>query len=157
MAKVAAKITMDDIKALREKTRAGVMDAKKALEESDGDMKKAEAWIKAKGILRAEKKADREAKAGMIGSYVHMGSRVAAMVELNCETDFVEKTDDFIDLAKELAMQVASMDPKDVAELLAQPYIRDPKTTIEGLVKGVAGKVGENVVVSRMVRFEVGK
>jgi len=152
-----AKVTMDDIKALREKTRAGIMDAKKALEESNGDMKKAEAWIKAKGIQRAEKKADREAKAGIIGSYVHMGSRIAALVELNCETDFVAKTDDFVNLGRELAMQVASMNPKDVAELLAQPNIRDPKTTIEEMVKGVAGKVGENVVVNKIVRFEVGK
>lgn len=150
-------ISMDLIKQLREKTSAGVMDAKKALEESKGDMVKAEAWIKAKGIMRAEKKGDREAKQGVIASYVHQGSQVVALVELNCETDFVARTDTFINLGKEVAMQVASMKPSTVNELLEQPYIRDAKTTIKDLVKTVAGTVGENVVVTRFVRMAVGE
>lgn len=154
MAKV---ISMNDIKKFREKTGAGIMDAKKALEQSNGDLAKAEAWIKEKGIQLADKKAGREAKQGVVSSYIHLGGKIGTMVELNCETDFVAKTSDFINLAKEVAMQVASMEPKNVEELLAQPYIRDPKTTIQDLIKGVAGKVGENVIVSRFARFELGE
>ena len=150
-------VTMDEIKALREKTGAGVMDAKKALTECEGDMKKAEAWIIAKGIQRAEKKADREAKQGMIATYSHMGGKIATLVELNCETDFVANTDDFKQLGKELAMQVASMNPESVEELLKQEYIRDAKVKISDVVKTVGGKVGENVVVARIARFAVGE
>ncbi|KKT98598.1 MAG: Elongation factor Ts [Microgenomates group bacterium GW2011_GWA1_46_15] len=159
MAKVVSTqtISMDVIKKLREKTGAGVMDAKKALEESRGDMKKAEAWILAKGIARAEKKADREAKQGMIATYSHMGGRISTLVELNCETDFVARTQDFQDLGHELAMQVASMNPNSVEELLKQEYIRNPKLSIRDFVKSVAGKVGENIVVTRLARFAVGE
>ena len=152
MAKV---ISMEDIKILREKTNAGVMDAKKALEESDGNMAKAEEWIRQKGMQRAEKKADRETKAGVIASYVHMG-KIGVLVELNCETDFVAKTDAFVNLGKELAMQVSSMNPESVDELMAQVYIRDGAKTIAELVKETAGKVGENVTVKRLARFELG-
>jgi len=152
MAKV---ISMEDIKILREKTNAGVMDAKKALEESDGNMAKAEEWIRQKGMQRAEKKADRETKAGIVASYVHMG-KIGVLVELNCETDFVAKTDAFVNLGKELAMQVSSMNPESVDELLSQVYIRDGAKTIAELVKETAGKVGENVSVKRIARFELG-
>ncbi len=154
---MAYQSSMKDIKALREQTGAGVMDAKKALEESNGDMKKAAAWIMEKGIQRAEKKADREAKQGIIASYVHMGGKIAALVELNCETDFVARTDDFINLGRELGMQVASMNPESVEELMNQPYIRDAKMLIKDFVKSTAGKLGENVVVTRIVRFQVGE
>lgn len=154
---MAKTVSLNEIKKLREKTGAGVMDAKRALEESKGDMKKAEAWIKAKGIQRAEKKADRETTQGTVSSYVHLGGKVASLVELNCETDFVAKTGDFANLGKELAMQVASMNPKSVDELLKQPYIRDPKTLVGDLVKSVAGKLGENIVIARAVRFGVGE
>jgi elongation factor Ts len=150
-------ISMETIKKLRELTGAGVMDAKRALEDTNGDMEKAKDWIRAKGIQRAEKKSDREATAGVVGSYVHMGSQIAALVELNCETDFVARTDDFITLAREIAMQTASMDPKSVKELLEQPYIRDPKRTIEQCVKEIAGKVGENIVLKRFSRLTVGE
>jgi elongation factor Ts len=152
-----AEVSMKLIKQLREKTNAGVMDAKKALTESKGDMAKAEEWIRQKGMQRAEKKADREAKQGVIGSYVHHGSQVVALVELNCETDFVARTDAFINLSKEIAMQVASMKPKDVKELMDQPYIRDAKRSIKELVKEIAGTVGENIVISRFVRMAVGE
>ncbi len=150
-------ISMDLIKQLREKTNAGVMDAKRALEESKGDMKKAEDWIREKGIQRAEKKADREAKQGVIASYVHQGAQVVALVELNCETDFVARTDKFIALGKEIAMQVASMKPATVDELMAQAYIRDAKLTIKDLVKSTAGTVGENIVIARFTRMAVGE
>jgi len=150
-------ISMDLIKELREKTNAGVMDAKRALEESNGDMKKAEDWIREKGIQRAEKKADREAKQGVIASYVHQGAQVVALVELNCETDFVARTDKFIALGKEVAMQVASMKPANVEELMTQAYIRDAKLTIKDLVKSTAGTVGENIVIARFTRMAVGE
>lgn len=150
-------ISMDLIKQLREKTNAGVMDAKRALEESKGDMKKAEDWIREKGIQRAEKKADREAKQGVIASYVHQGAQVVALVELNCETDFVARTDKFIALGKEIAMQVASMKPATVDELMGQAYIRDAKLTIKDLVKSTAGTVGENIVIARFTRMAVGE
>lgn len=153
----AKVISMDLIKKLRDKTNAGVMDAKRALEECDCDMARAEDWIRAKGIQRAEKKADREAKQGLIASYVHQGSQVVALVELNCETDFVARTDAFMKLGKELAMQVASMKPATVDELLTQPYIRDAKLTIHDLVKSTAGTVGENIVVTRFTRMAVGE
>lgn len=157
MPKVMSSVLMDDIKTLREKTSAGIMDAKKALEESDGDMAKAEGLILKRGIMRAEKKADREAKQGVIATYTHMGGKIAVLVELNCETDFVAKTDEFVALGRELAMQVASMNPATVAELLDQVYIRDAKLTVRELVKIAAGKVGENIVVTRFARFALGE
>lgn len=149
--------SMSEIKALREKTGAGIMDAKKALEVSGGNLVKAKEWIKARGIQLAEKKSGREAKEGVIASYIHPGGKIGTMVELNCETDFVAHTDDFITLGKEVAMQVASMNPQTVQELLDQPYIRDSKTSVRDLVKATAGKVGENIVVSRFSRFVLGE
>ena len=159
MAKVVSTqtISMDVIKKLREKTGAGVMDAKKALEESRGDMKKAEAWILAKGIARAEKKADREAKQGMIATYSHMGGRISTLVELNCETDFVARNELFRELAHNLALQVASMGAKGSQDLLEQEYIKDPTKKIGDLVKEVVAKTGENIRVGRVFRVELGK
>jgi elongation factor Ts len=145
-------ISMDEIKKLREKTGAGVMDAKRALEEARGDMKQAEAWIAKKGLASAEKKADRETKQGTVGYYIHHDGKSGAMVKLLCETDFVAKTDDFQQLARELAMQVTSMRPETVEAFLKQVYVRDPKMTIEELVKQTAGKLGENVQVGEIVR-----
>ncbi len=147
---------LDQIKELREKTGAGVMEAKKALEEAGGEMKKAEEIIMAKGIAKAEKKADREAKSGLIYTYNHQG-RVGVMVEVNCETDFVAKNPEFEGLCKEIALQIASMDPKDVEELLVQDYIRDGSKKIDDLVKGLIGKIGENMQVRRFVRYELGR
>ena len=146
---------MEKIKQLREKTGAGVMDAKKALEESGGDMKKAEEIIAAKGIVKAEKKADREVKSGLVYGYTHQG-RVGVLVEVSCETDFVAKNPEFEALCKEVALQVASMEPKDVEELLEQDYIRDGSKKIKDLVTGLIGKIGENIQVRRFVRFELG-
>lgn len=146
---------MEKIKQLREKTGAGVMDAKKALEESGGDMKKAEDIIAAKGIVKAEKKADREVKSGLVYGYTHQG-RVGVLVEVSCETDFVAKNPEFEALCKEVALQVASMEPKDVEELLEQDYIRDGSKKIKDLVTSLIGKIGENIQVRRFVRFELG-
>lgn len=150
-------ISMSDIKALREKTGAGVMDAKKALEESNGDMKKAEAWVKAKGMARAEKKSDRETKEGYVASYVHTTGKVAALVEIQCETDFVARNDEFRTMAQHVSMQVASMNPQTVEELLEQDFIKDGGQTIDQLVKSLSGKIGEKFVVSRFVRYQVGE
>ena len=144
------------IKKLREKTGAGVADCREALEESKNDLKKAEEILTKKGFEKAAKKSDRETKAGLVESYVHQG-RVGAMVELLCETDFVARTDEFKTLAHEVAMQVASMNPKDSATLLKQEYIRDPQKTIADLVKEVIAKLGENITVGRISRFELGK
>ena len=146
---------MEKIKQLREKTGAGVMDAKKALEESGGDMKKAEEIIAAKGIVKAEKKADREVKSGLVYGYTHQG-RVGVLVEVSCETDFVAKNPEFEALCKEVALQVTSMEPKDVGELLEQDYIRDGSKKIKDLVTNLIGKIGENIQVRRFVRFELG-
>lgn len=147
------QISMEQIKKLREETGAGVMDAKKALTESNGDMKKAAEWIAKKGLVRAESKQDRETSQGVVYAYVHHNGKSGALVKLLCETDFVARTDDFTALAKELAMQVTSMQPKDVNEFLKQDYIRDPKLTIDQLIKQTAGKVGENIKLDSFVRM----
>ncbi|KKU20633.1 MAG: elongation factor Ts [Microgenomates group bacterium GW2011_GWC1_46_16] len=141
------KITMEQIKELREETGAGVMEVRKALTESKGDVQKAKKLIAAQGLAKAEKKADRETGASHVFAYVHFNGKVGALVKLACETDFVAKTEDFQKLGKELAMQVASMKPASVEELLKQDYLRDPSKTVEVLVKGVSGKTGENVRV----------
>jgi len=146
---------MDQIKQLREKTQAGIMDAKKALEESKGDMAKAEAWIMAHGLIKAEKKADRETKQGVVGVYVHHDGKRGAMVKLLCETDFVARTDEFKTLARELAMQVTSMNPESKEAFLDQEYIRDAKLKISELIKQVSAKTGENVQLGEFVRLEL--
>jgi len=133
------------------------MDCRKALEASGGDMKKAEDWLLKKGIARAAKKAGRETSEGLIETYTHNDGKIVSVVELLCETDFVAKTDEFKKLAHELAMQVTAMKPKNVKELLKQPWIRDEKRTIDSLVKEAIGKIGENIVVKRIARFELGE
>lgn len=140
-------ITLDQIKELREETGAGIMDVRKALTESEGDTKKAKAWLEAKGMKRAAEKSERDTEAGYVFSYVHFNGKVGSLVKLACETDFVAKTEDFQNLGKEIAMQVASMKPENVEELLKQDYLRDTSKTIETMVKAVSGKTGENVKV----------
>jgi elongation factor Ts len=146
-----------DIKNLREKTGAGVMDCRNALTEANGDMKKAEEIVKARGLARAEKKADRETKEGYIANYIHATGKMAAMVEVLCETDFVARNPEFQNMAKEVAMQVTAMKPASVDELLTQEYLRDPSLTIDQLVKQLSGKIGEKFVVNRFVRYEIGE
>jgi elongation factor Ts len=149
-------ITAQDIKKLREITGARIMDCKKALEEANGDFKKAEALVEAKGLARAEKNEDRETKAGFIANYVHMTGMTAALVEVVCETDFVAKNQDFRDLAREIAMQVVAMSPASVEELLEQEFVKDGSKTIGGMLKALSGKIGEKMVISRFVRYELG-
>ncbi len=146
-----------DVKKLREVTGAGIMECKKALEESNGDFKKAQEIVRERGIMKAEKKADRETKQGYLATYVHGGGTVAALVELQCETDFVARNEEFQKLAKEIAMQVAAMNPANVEELLAQEHIRDASHTIESMIKNLSGTIGEKFVLSRFVRYEVGE
>ncbi len=145
-----------DIKALREETGAGMMDCKKALDESNGDMEKAREWVRLRGLAKAEKTADRETKEGYIAFYVHSNNKIGALVEILCETDFVARNAEFQEMARNVAMQVVSMGPASVEELLAQDFIKDPSQTIESLVKGLSGKIGERFVVRRFVRYEVG-
>ena len=167
-----AVIGTAQIKELRDKTGAGIMDSKRALEEADGDMEKAAAALMEKGLASAAKRAGREAAEGIIEAYIHTGSRVGSLVELNCETDFVARTDEFKTLARDLAMQVAAMNPKyidreevpddagDVSEdeiLLDQMYIRDGSIRVSDLVTEMIAKVGENVKVGRIERFALGE
>lgn len=147
---------VENIKKLRALTSAGVMECRKALEESAGNLKKAETLLKKQLQEKAAKKKGRKTQEGLIESYIHANAKVGALVELLCETDFVGRTADFKNLAHEICLQIASMNPKDVKELLSQAYIRDPKTTISDLVKELSGKLGENVQIKRFTRFEVG-
>ncbi len=148
--------SIEDVKKLREETAASINDVREALESTDGDMGKAREWLKKKGFERAEKKGERVTEQGLIGSYVHVNGKVGAMIELLCETDFVARTDEFKMLAKELSMQIAAMNPKNVDELLDQDYIRDPSKKISDLVKETIAKLGENIVVKRISRLEIG-
>jgi elongation factor Ts len=148
-----SKITLDQIKKLRLKTKAGVMDCRQALEESGGDLTKAEKWLRKKGIKTAAQKEGRETKHGFVGVYSHHDGTKASMVALACETDFVARTKEFQNLTKEIAMQVAAMNPKNVKELLKQPWIRDENQTIGDLIKEMTAKTGENIVLKDFKRL----
>lgn len=143
------------IKELREKTSAGIADCREALIEANGDLKKAEEVLRKKGFEKAAKKGDRETGSGLVESYIH-GGRIGVLVELNCETDFVARTDEFKALAHELALQVSSMKPKDGKALLEQDYIRDPGKKVGDLVTEAIAKMGENITVGRISRIEIG-
>lgn len=144
------------IKQLREKTGAGVADCREAIEDAHGDLKKAEVILQKKGFEKAAKKGDRETKAGLVDSYVHAG-KIGVLVELLCETDFVARTDEFKKLAHEISLQVSSMNPKNNNELLEMEYIRDSGKTIEVLIKEAVAKLGENIILGRFERIEIGK
>lgn len=148
------KVTAQMVKALREETGAGLMEVKKALDEAKGDNTKAKEILKKKGLEKLSKREGNEASEGVVYAYVHQ-NRVGGMVKIACETDFVAKSEEFTTLGKELAMQVASMNPKNIKELLAQDYIRDPKRKVQDLVDEVAVKVKEKVAVAEMVRLAI--
>lgn len=145
------------IKQLREKTSAGISECREALDASGGDLAKAEVWLNEHGISKAAKKADRETSQGVVESYVHGEGKIGVLVEINCETDFVARTDDFKKLSHEVAMQISAMNPKTVEDLMSQPYIRDPKLTIEALVKQTIAKLGENIKIKRFTRLALGE
>ena len=165
------QVSVDSIKSLREKTGAGIMDCKRALQETSGDLDKAVEFLTEQGIAAASKKASRETNQGVVDSYIHSGGRIGAMIELNCETDFVARTDDFKELAHNLAMQIAAMAPmylddSDIPSefdgapedhcLMQQSYIKDPAKTVQDLVTEAVAKLGENVRVRRFSRFTLG-
>src|SRR5215207_525139 len=176
---VVADVTAQMVKDLRERTGAGVKECKDILTQTDGDMKKAIEALREKGMKVSDKVQGREANEGRVEIYVHPGSRMAAMVEIDCETDFVARTEDFIALAKDLALHIAATNPRylkiedvpaeeitnsgEKAEkfyeqyvLMAQPFIKDGSRTIEEKVKETVAKVRENIVVRRFVRYEIG-
>ncbi|MBI4491242.1 MAG: translation elongation factor Ts [Chloroflexi bacterium] len=164
-----AGVTTEAIKALREKTGAGVMESKRALEASSRNLARAEELLREWGLARAAKRAGRVAAQGLVEAYVHAGGRIGVLVEVNCETDFVARTDEFKRLAHDLAMQVAATNPRSVAgeagadstaeedlPLLEQPFIKDPSQTVQDLINEAIRKLGENVVVRRFCRYELG-
>jgi elongation factor Ts len=194
-------ISAADVKALREQTGAGMMDCKRALVETGGDLENAIKTLREKGVLAATKKSSREAKEGIILTYTHPGGRIATMVELNCETDFVARNDSFQNLARDIAMQVAATKPQAVDReqmpqefidketdifrnqaknegkpdhiidriiqgrieklyqescLMEQPFIRDTDKTVKDLITDAVGTLGENILIRRFIRYELG-
>ncbi|OGY57141.1 MAG: translation elongation factor Ts [Candidatus Colwellbacteria bacterium RBG_13_48_8] len=144
----------EDVQKLREATGAGVMDSKRALEEAGGDFAEALEIIKKRGLAIAKEKSERAIKAGLIEAYSH-NSRVGAILKLGCETDFVAKSEPFRELAHNLTMQITAMNPKDIDELLAQPFIKDERTTIDELIKQIIAKTGENIRLDSFHRLEL--
>lgn len=164
-------ISVEAVKELRERTGMGIMECKRALEEAGGDREKAVAILKERGVAVAASRSLREATQGVIDAYIHSDGRLGAIVELNCETDFVARTDAFRALAHDLAMQVAATDPRYIAPqemhgdqgdpdescLLLQPFIKDSGRIIQDIINDVIAQTGENVRVRRFVRFELGR
>lgn len=196
------EITASIVKQLREKTGVGMMDCKKALKECDGDIEKSIEYLRKKGIATAEKRGGRSTSEGQIQSYIHAGGKIGVLVEINCETDFTGKNDDFTEFVKNVAMHIAASNPiavnreeipeniinkeKDIYEtqakesgkpenviqkivegkinkfyaettLLGQQYVKNPDITIQDLVNEMIAKTGENIVINRFVRFQLGE
>jgi len=171
------EITVENIKELREMTSCGVIECKKALEESKGDISKAKKILQKRGLEIAAKKGSRLAKEGRIEAYIHSGSKIGVIVEVNCETDFVAKNDNFAKLTKDIAMHIAAVDPKyvskeDVPEeelssqkdqeayikevvLLEQPFVKDPKLTIREYITQSIASIGENISINLFIRYKV--
>ena len=197
-----SEISAAMVKELREKTGSGIMDCKKALKESDGDVEKALDFLRKKGLAAAAKRSARATSEGTVMSYIHMGGKIGVMVEVNCETDFVAKNEDFQAFAKDIAMHIAAVNPaglspEDISDevvakereiyreralesgkpenivdkivdgqvqkfykdscLLSQPYVKNPQITVEDYLKEVIGKMGENIRISRFVRYQLGE
>jgi len=196
------EITTDMVKELRQATAAGILDCRKALEIAEGDFDKAVDYLREKGLAKAAKRMDREAKDGLIVSYIHGGGRIGVLIEVNCETDFVARTDEFRAMVEDIALQIAAMSPKYIkredisasalerersifraqaleegkpeqvvdrivegrmdkfyqeACLLEQEFIRNEEQTIGDLLKDAMTKTGENIIVRRFARFELGE
>ncbi len=148
-------ISMDQIKEFRQKTGFSIMGCKKALEDVQGDEKKALKILEAKGAEKALKKSAREAKQGLIETYIHNNGKVGVLLELNCETDFVARNEEFKVLAHDIAMHIAAMNPKDKKELKEQPFIKDPEKTVNDLVKELIAKLGENIKIGKFTRLAI--
>jgi elongation factor Ts len=171
--------TADDIKRLREETSCGVIDCKKALDAAQGDFNKAKDLLRKRGLEMAAKKSDRAAKEGRVEVYIHNGNKIGVIVEVNCETDFVARNEDFIKFSRDVALHIAAVSPKyikredvpaDLLEkeadkeayykancLLAQAYVKDPGKNIQDLLNELVAKIGENIVVGRFIRYKVGE
>lgn len=149
-------ISAETIKKIREITGAGVMDVKNALDEAQGDEKKALEILKKRGAVIAGKKAERETSQGLIETYTHMG-RIGAMIEVNCETDFVAKNPEFKEFVHDLVLQVASLDSDKMDDLLKMDLIKEPGKTVQDLLTEKIAKIGENIVIKRFVRYELGE
>ncbi len=195
------EITAEKVKELRDKTNAGMMDCKKALKETNGDLEKAVVYLREKGLAVARKRGDRVASEGVIQSYIHTGGKLGVMLEVNCETDFVAKTPEFNEFAKNVAMQVAAASPMAIGRedldaevvakekdillaqaresgkpenvlekmvegrlkkffgevcLLEQPYVKNPEMTIQDYLNEMRAKTGENVIIRRFIRYQLG-
>ena len=133
----------------------GIMEIKAALEEAEGDEKRAKEILKEKGFKKAESKTERETNQGRVATYTHSTGKIGVMVELLCETDFVAKNEDFLALTRDLCLQVAAMNPETVEELLKQEFIKDSSKTIDEMVKALIAKFGENMKINRFARFEI--
>lgn len=143
------------LKKIRNETGVSIADIRTALDETGDNYEKAVAWLKKHGIEKAAKKAERQTSQGLVEAYVHQNGKVAAVVSLLCETDFVARTQDFKHLAHELAMQVAALNPKDIKDLMEQEYIREPGVKISDLIKQTIAKLGENIIVKEIKRFNI--
>ncbi|BCV24955.1 translation elongation factor Ts [Gelria sp. Kuro-4] len=195
-------ITAEMVKALREKTGAGMMDCKRALQETGGDMDKATEYLREKGLAAAAKRAGRTAAEGLVDAYIHLGGKLGVLVEVNCETDFVARTPEFREFVRDIAMQVAAANPQYLAKedvpaavldkereilrvqalnegkpekvvdrivegrlekfysencLLEQPFIKDPDKKVHELLTEKIARIGENIVIRRFVRFQLGE
>jgi elongation factor Ts len=200
------EITLDLVKKLREKTGAGVGDCKEALSQSNGDMEKAIEFLRKKGLASAARKASRVAKQGLVDSYIHMGGKIGVLLEVNCETDFVARNEEFKKFVRDLALQIAATNPSYVKRedvpveitdkekailkeqiansaqgkgkpdavlekiitgrldkfyqevcLLEQPFVKDPSLTVKDYLGAVVGKIGENIVIRRFTRYQLGE
>lgn len=146
---------IDSIKQLREETGMSMMDIKNALREAGDDLSKARELLRSRGAAIAKKKQEREAGEGIIDTYLHSTGKTGVLLDLRSETDFVAKSPDFKDLAHELSLQIASMDPDSPDELLRQDYVKDPAKKVQDLLQEYIAKLGENIVVKRFSRYQI--
>ena len=148
-------ILAEDVKNLREKTGASMMDCKKALEEAKGNKEKAIKILEEKDRLTAMKKSERKAEQGIIEAYIHSNGKVGVLLEMRCETDFVAKNSEFKELAHDIAMHIAGMDSKDIDSLLEELFVKNLEITVKNLIESKIGKLGENIKVNRFIRYEL--
>jgi elongation factor Ts len=148
-------VSADNVKKLRDKTGASMMDCKKALVEAKGDEEKASKILQEKGRVTAMKKSERKAEEGIIEAYIHTNKKVGVLLKLKCETDFVARNSEFRELAHELAMHIAGMDSKDEKSLLEEPYVKNPEITVKNLIDEKIAKLGENIKVAEFIRYEL--
>lgn len=147
-------INIEQLKQLRQETGAPIIECKKALQESKGDLAKAKEILKRQGQSFAEKKRNKKAEKGLIESYIHPGGKIGVLIELHCQSDFVARAEEFKKLAHELCLQIAAMNPKNTP-LMSQPWIRDETKTIKDLIDEYIAKFGENIILKRFARYEI--